>query len=102
MYFQAYRMLLPLFSQNTFTKMRMDKFGDINSYLIYESKFPVPTNDSAPSLQTFEDSPNSVKFQNLSDRNYKLSWKDPAKQTISCAEHNVWKSKCSEVNKETN
>ena len=62
-----------IYSQNTFTKMRMYKFGDINSYLIYESKFPVTTSDSAPPLQTFEDSPNSVNFQNLSDRNYKLS-----------------------------
>jgi len=77
--------------------MWMDKLGYINSDLIYESKLPVTTNDSAHPLQTIKDSPNCVNFQNLSDRNYDVSWKDPAKQTVSCAEHNVFRSKWSEV-----
>jgi len=51
----------------------MDKLGYINSDLIYESKLPVTTNDSAHPLQTIKDSPNCVNFQNLSDRNYDVS-----------------------------
>ena len=75
----------------------MDKLRYINSNLICESKLPLTTNDSAHPLQTIEDSPNSVNFQNLTDRNYDVSWKDPEKQTISCAEHYVFTLKLSEV-----
>ena len=71
--------------------------GYINSDLIYESKLSITTVDSVHPLQTIEDSPNCVNFQNLSDRNYDVSWKNPAKQTISCAEQYVFRSKWSEV-----
>jgi len=77
--------------------MWMDKLGYINSDLIYESKLPVSANDSAHPLQTIEESPNCVNFGNFSDRNYDVSRKEPAKQTISCAEHYVYRSKWSEV-----
>ena len=60
--------------------MWMDILGYINSDLIYESKLPVTTNDSVHPLQTIDDSWNCVNFQNLSDRNCNVSWKDPAKQ----------------------
>jgi hypothetical protein len=86
-----------IYSQKTFSKMWMDKLGYINSDLIYASKRPFTTDDSADPLQMFEDLPNCVNFQNFSDRNYDVSWKDPAKQIISCAEHYAFRSKWSEI-----
>jgi len=67
-------MLLALFTVKTvFLKCGIDKLGYINSDLIYESKLSITTVDSVHPLQTIEDSPNCVNFQNLSDRNYDVS-----------------------------